>query len=295
MLELKKDKSNINPDDIQNPLISVISVNYNSKHEDVHKTILSIQNQSYFNLEYIVIDGASNNGSLEIIQSYSECINVLISEKDNGIYQAMNKGIQLAKGSWIIFMNMGDTFAEDANLLKRLAGGVLQNYKGIVYGNTIHENAQVRFVHHANSNINKNRIKGILSLNHQSILTHREVFQKIGMFNETQFKIMADCHWINRVYAGLGPNAFKYIPEIIAVYNEFGVSSRPENLALKHLEFRQLQQEFCSSIQNKFYLILQALDGLKSGVYHQLLNFPRLYKWYRKLKYINSSKISNLD
>lgn len=295
MLELKKDKSNINPDDIQNPLISVISVNYNSKHEDVHKTIFSIQNQSYFNLEYIVIDGASNNGSLEIIQSYSECINVLISEKDNGIYQAMNKGIQLAKGSWIIFMNMGDTFAEDANLLKRLAGGVLQNNNGIVYGNTIHENAQVRFVHHANSNINKNRIKGILSLNHQSIFTHREVFQKIGMFNETQFKIMADCHWINRVYAGLGPNAFKYIPETIAVYNEFGVSSSSDNLKYRLREFDFIQREFCSTNERLFYKLFQMVDLIKDWAYQKLFQFPQVYKWYRKLKYINSSKISNLD
>ncbi|MFY8021244.1 MAG: glycosyltransferase family 2 protein [Bacteroidia bacterium] len=285
----------LSADDNPNPLISVISVNYNSKFEDIHKTISSIQNQSYSNLEYIVIDGASTNGSLELIQTYSDSIHELISEKDNGIYHAMNKALQRAKGTWIVFMNMGDTFSEDTDLIKRLANGVMRNHQGIVYGDTIHENAHVRYLHRAHSQIEKNRIKGLLSLNHQSIFTHQNVFHQIGMFDENKYKIMADCHWLNRVYKALGPQAFTYVEETIAVYNEFGVSSQPENLKNRYIEFSQLQKEFCSPIQVIFYQLFHVVDRIKNLIYLQLLNAPQLYKWYRKVKYMNSTKVSNLD
>lgn len=89
--------------------LSVITVNYNDK-DGLNKTLLSVIGQSFKDYEYIVIDGGSTDGSLELIRQYSDSITYWVSEKDNGIYNAMNKAIDVAKGEYCIFMNSGDTF-----------------------------------------------------------------------------------------------------------------------------------------------------------------------------------------
>jgi len=91
------------------PSVSVVTVVYNDA-ENIEKTIRSVINQQYPRLEYIVIDGGSTDGTLDIIKKYENRIDYWISEKDNGIYHAMNKGIDLASGQWINFMNANDLF-----------------------------------------------------------------------------------------------------------------------------------------------------------------------------------------
>ena len=89
------------------PKLSVITVVYNNAR-DIERTLLSVLNQTYFNIEYLVIDGGSVDGTLELISKYEDRIAVLISEKDEGIYAAMNKGLALATGDYVLFMNSGD-------------------------------------------------------------------------------------------------------------------------------------------------------------------------------------------
>ncbi len=91
------------------PLISVITVVYNDVIT-IEETILSVINQNYENIEYIVIDGKSDDGSTEIIKKYEHSIKYWISEEDKGVYDAMNKGIDVAKGDLITFMNSGDRY-----------------------------------------------------------------------------------------------------------------------------------------------------------------------------------------
>src|ERR1700761_7114863 len=91
------------------PILSVITIVYNNVN-DIERTMLSVLNQTYGHIEYIVIDGKSNDGTLEIIKRYENRIAKLISEKDEGIYDAMNKGIAAATGDYVIFMNSGDEF-----------------------------------------------------------------------------------------------------------------------------------------------------------------------------------------
>ena len=88
--------------------LSIITVVLND-HHNIEKTIQSILNQN-IKLEYIVVDGSSTDGTLEIIEKYKDNIDILISQKDSGIYNAMNKAIEMASGEWICFMNSGDVF-----------------------------------------------------------------------------------------------------------------------------------------------------------------------------------------
>ena len=91
------------------PTLSVITIVYNNvKH--IERTIFSVVNQTYPNIEYIVVDGKSTDGTLQIIERYKTRIAKIISEKDEGIYDAMNKGLAAATGDYVIFMNSGDEF-----------------------------------------------------------------------------------------------------------------------------------------------------------------------------------------
>lgn len=100
--------------------ISVITVCYNAI-EGIEITIKSVLGQSYINIEYIVIDGASTDGTVEVIQKYIDSIDFYVSEPDGGIYDAMNKGIMAATGDWINFLNAGDVFNSKQSLEKALS------------------------------------------------------------------------------------------------------------------------------------------------------------------------------
>lgn len=99
------------------PLVTVITVVYNAK-ELLEETILSVLNQTYSNIEYIIVDGGSTDGTLDIIKKYQDKISKYISEPDQGIYDAMNKGMSLSKGQWLNFMNAGDSFYSNDVLQK---------------------------------------------------------------------------------------------------------------------------------------------------------------------------------
>lgn len=101
------------------PLFSILTVSYNSV-QTIEKTILSVINQTYKNKEYIIIDGGSTDGTVEIIKKYEQYINYWTSEPDKGLYNAMNKGVKKASGRWINFMNCGDLFSSE-RVLEQIA------------------------------------------------------------------------------------------------------------------------------------------------------------------------------
>ena len=99
-------------------LISVVTVSYNAV-STIEQTILSVINQTYPNVEYIIIDGGSTDGTVDIIKKYADKIAYWVSEPDKGIYDAMNKGVVVATGEWINFMNAGDIFT-DSDVIDKL-------------------------------------------------------------------------------------------------------------------------------------------------------------------------------
>ena len=115
------------------PKISVVTVCFNAV-ETIESTIKSVIQQTYDNIEYIIIDGASTDGTLDIINNYNDRIACCLSEPDKGIYDAMNKGIKMATGEWINFMNSGDMFYKNSVLSEvalKLKDG------DIIYGDTM--------------------------------------------------------------------------------------------------------------------------------------------------------------
>ena len=169
------------------PLISVITAVFNDK-EHLEQTIKSVITQTYDNVEYIIIDGGSADGTLDIIRKYEHLIDYWISEPDEGIYDAMNKGIDLAAGEWINFMNAGDEFV-DKNVIQDNLLLLNSNGTEFIYSDTIFTNAKrkkqrlwrcdhetKRLIHQ--SCIYKKELHGIFGkyLTHKNITTADYIF-----------------------------------------------------------------------------------------------------------------------
>lgn len=121
--------------DIPIPKFSVITVTYNAEAV-LENTIQSVVSQTYHHVEYIIVDGASKDGTLKIVNKYREKIHKIISEPDKGLYDAMNKGITLATGDYLCFLNAGDVFHKD-NILQQMARSInTDELPDILYGQT---------------------------------------------------------------------------------------------------------------------------------------------------------------
>ena len=128
-----KSKNITNSEVVTSPLISIITVVYNDI-DSIEKTISSVLSQTYTNIEYIVIDGNSTDGTVEIINKYDNQISYWISEDDKGIYDAMNKGILNVNGEWINFMNSGDFFYDNDVISKIFTEEKDYENVSIIYG-----------------------------------------------------------------------------------------------------------------------------------------------------------------
>lgn len=175
------------------PLVSVITVVKNGE-KYLEQTIKSVINQTYTNIEYVIIDGGSTDNTLDIIQKYENKIDYWISESDKGIYDGMNKGIDLAKGEWIIFINAGDKFYKSNTIEKIFLGN---NYNAnFIYGDCeIVYNPKFSRVQRAGEI--KNLWKGMI-FSHQSLFVRYDVFEKYK-FNINN-KIGADFEFIYNCY-----------------------------------------------------------------------------------------------
>ena len=165
--------------EIRKNIISVITVCYNAK-SNLEKTILSVLNQTYSNIEYIIIDGGSTDGTIDIIKRYDDKITYWQSEPDNGIYDAMNKAVNLITGDWIYFLGADD-------LIYDCLGEIvpLLTKDTIVYGNVLYRKSNNKYGGKFNSFklISKN-------IPHQALFYPASVFE-IYKFN-LKYKLYAD-------------------------------------------------------------------------------------------------------
>lgn len=194
------------------PLITIIIVAKNAC-ATISSAIASVKGQTYSAVECIVIDGASTDGTLEILQNESS-INILISEPDRGIYDAMNKGINYAHGEWILFLGADDQLA-DRDVLARIFSVSYDSQ--LIYGN-------VRFGQSAciyDGFFSKTKLMW-KNICHQAIFYRRELFLRIGLFDE-RYPLWADWEFNLRAF---GHPATKpcHINEVISLYGAHGLS-----------------------------------------------------------------------
>ena len=196
-------------------LITIITVCDNAS-KYIEKTMLSVINQTYSNIEYIIIDGGSSDDTLEIVKKYQDKIHYWISEPDKGIYDAMNKGIQKATGEWINFMNCGDSFYSKSTIedVFNLANPL----SDIIYGDI---NLQYEFGNYIRL-AQKPTDTNYMPFYHQASFSRKTLMQKT-LF-DLKYKICADKDFFYKMYNN---NAlFDYVNITIANYEaENGVSS----------------------------------------------------------------------
>ncbi len=219
--------------------LSIITINYNN-NVGLIKTIESIINQTWQEFEYIIIDGGSTDGSLETIAKYKDHIDYYVSEKDNGVYDAMNKGINIAKGSYINFMNSGDFYFD--NTILEAIHEKLDLKVGVAYGNSFYFNeegydrvektpSELSFSHFFTSGIN-----------HQASFIKRDLFFKYFMYN-TEYKICAD--WEFFLYAICKRNEpYLHLNKTICYYDFSGISANPANLNTYYQEREEILRKY---------------------------------------------------
>ena len=174
------------------PKLTVITIVYNNVR-DIERTVLSVLNQTYPNIEYLVIDGASTDGTLEILKKYEGRLAKLISEKDSGIYDAMNKGLALASGDYILFMNSGDEiYASDTveNVFASAPDADIYYGETEMYDENWKSLGQRR--HKAPETFSWKDFKYGMSISHQAIYIRRSLTEPY----DPQYKLSADIDWI---------------------------------------------------------------------------------------------------
>lgn len=219
------------------PKLSVITIVYNNVR-DIERTMLSVLGQTYTNIEYIIVDGLSNDGTLQVINKYQDRISKLISEKDNGIYDAMNKGLAVATGDYVIFMNSGDEFYAADTVANVFASA---DDADIYYGETemIDDNGQSlgQRRHQVPAAFTWRDFKYGMSISHQAIYVRRTLTEPY----DSRYQLSADIDWIIR--AAKKARKIVNVNQYVAKYLVGGMSKK------KHRQ--SLQERF--NIMKRYY------------------------------------------
>lgn len=204
----------------KHPRFSVITVCLNVE-DVIEETMLSLLNQSCKDFEYIVIDGASGDDTVRIIKKYKDKIDYFVSEKDTGLYNAMNKGAKVAKGDYLYFLNAGDSL-EDSNLLRDIDYKISESEADFLYGKVRVLSKDGKSGYVKGRSLNKSLLKLGHKVGQQAVFVKREVFSKVGGLNE-KYKIAADFDLLCKIL----DNNFSVgrINRVICNYDNNGISS----------------------------------------------------------------------
>ena len=203
--------------------ISIITITYNSA-SSLQRALDSVQSQNYKDIEHVIIDGASMDGTRKLIEAYAkQHKNVKwVSEKDNGIYDAINKGIRLATGDVIGFLHSDDMFYS-VDSIGQIVAAFEQNQADVVYGDLQYMRGN-KVVRRWKSNaFNPRALKYGWMPPHPTVYVRREVYQQVGEY-DSWFRISADYDMILRIFTA-GYNTH-YIPEVLVCMETGGASNK---------------------------------------------------------------------
>jgi glycosyltransferase involved in cell wall biosynthesis len=245
------------------PWLTIITVCKNIATE-IGDTCESVVKQTLQNFEWMVVDGASTDGTLTVLEKYRPQITRLISEPDSGIYNAMNKGIGAATGKYLLFLNGGDYLATDTVLSEVFSRDLDAD---IIYGNG--------FLQHSDGGIETSELMPSVitkvffaqhTLLHQSTFIRRSLFDRYGLYNEN-YRVVSDWEkWI--VFAENGCSFVK-IDLAVAFYRNGGISSSIGENESHHIEWQQVRKAHFSPAE------------IKAGIrrHNELYGYKKIYSW----------------
>lgn len=282
--------------------ISIITINYNDA-QGLAKTLKSVADQHIpdgFELEHIIVDGGSTDGSVEVIRDYATVHHTLytirwVSEKDKGVYNAMNKGIKMASGEYIQILNAGDILASSdvlakmSDLVKRYtvrrpkAATPYTENAGIFYGNMIRQRADGT-IEGKSGQVPYSLLNYFTStMNHDCCWMKRSLFEEYGLYDEN-LKIVSDWKWFLQAI-GLGHAKPVYVDIDMTIFDTTGISER--NLGLRNEERRKVLEEVLPPA------VLADYDKHAFDM-HQMDNL-RKHPWAYKLVWILERVLNRLD
>lgn len=262
----------------QNLRFSIVTVVFNGE-KDIERTVRSCITQTYSNYEYIIIDGKSTDSTLDIINSFK--ISQLISEKDHGIYDAMNKAIILAQSDWILFMNCGDTFY-DNNVLSNVAAKINKcgSNPDVIYGNTIYDynNKYMRVI-----------AKPIELINREMVFCHQSTFVKTSVHKkhlfDLRYKLAADYNLFFQLYKQ--NMIFQHIDILVAIFNQnYGSTLNNYKLSTKErFSIHSDSDKLINKIKCNLVILKIQLSLLKKKIISKKINNLIFnIKYHNKLK-----------
>ncbi|MDP3312577.1 glycosyltransferase family 2 protein [Lutibacter sp.] len=242
--------------------LSIITINYNNI-EGLKKTIASVVNQTYKEFEYIVIDGGSKDGSEEVISNYKSSIDYAVIEPDSGVYNAMNKGIYKANGSYLLFLNSGDVLY-NSDVLAKVVGRLDKEYD-FYYGDIVLSGSKKHKSFPSKLSFSFFYIK---SLPHQATFIKRTVFDNVFYYNE-DLKVNSDWELFSCAICKYNCT-YEYLNFIISVMDTNGMSHDPKNQEL-------IKKERTYCLEKHFPLYLEDYKKLFSDVpYFEINRFKML-------------------
>lgn len=234
------------------PLITVVTVVFNAD-KTLEETIKSVIGQSYSNIEYIIIDGGSTDGTLEIIRRYNLTVDYWTSEGDSGIYDAMNKSLVAARGDWLIFMGADDKFASDKSI--ECVVSRLKDRAAVYYGDVILSKSCKVY----GGRFSKYKLMQ-QNICHQAIFYPENVYAKDAY--DLNYKMLADYKY-NIDIIGRGVR-FIYLPIVVAIFNEAGMSSGGD------VEFARDKDKIIRASFGVFYSLIKRARNIAAS-FHKIL------------------------
>jgi len=237
---------------MNNLKFSIITVCKNAE-QSIEKTIKSVVSQVYENIEYIIIDGKSEDNTIQIINHYRDKITHFVSEKDNGIYEAMNKGIFWATGDFVSFLNAGDRYFDEEIIEK--VNQFVQNFSSrqidVFHGGVLifNESTKTGNIWYSSPIKRFSLYRGAIP--HPATFYRRGAFQKNGLFDET-YKIVGDYEWTIRAFIR-NKLIFQYLKILVAIFEEGGISTSKVSNKLHYLERRRAITAHYGKVEDWFF------------------------------------------
>jgi len=271
------------------PKISIITACYNAE-QSIEQTIQSVINQTYKNIEYIIVDGASTDSTMDIVQNYRSKLDIVISEPDKGIYDAFNKGVMAATGDIVHILNAGDfyvdntivhdvmnTFIEDVDV--EYVHGVLKTVDAVTESINYYQFPTV-------SDIKSVLIRGIMPP-HPAFFLKKQCFIKYGLFN-SEYKIAADTRIM--LSCILHSNG-KFINKVITEFKQDGISSDPSYNKLRYTEVVSIVNELIDADMKVEQLFSEEQNTIK---YLKIWNKFVLYNNHGITSCLNKEKYTRV-